>query len=472
MSTSEFEVDKFEAYKVDHLFLLIGENPLPNYVAAKLLLKEGGKPYLVFSERTEKPAERLQEELSLSDRETIPLNNNEANPYEIKKRIREKVKEIQREIISQHPDKNQFGLNYTGGTKAMAAHAYQALLFPNEQDSKIQLNPPPVFSYLDSSSLKMLIDQKIGNPIPLDIPKEPLELCLEKLFRLHGLFLPGKEESKSENKKLKSNIKTEVTFPKLVEAIVKNNSQWREWCKNQLYTEGRKKEEIAITIKDNKNEIYFKLGNWENATNLRQLSLDIQELPQEIIDILKNNSFLCTEGKLSIKQIEEIQIIPKPNKSNEYPEKICKWLEGIWLEDYVLQELKKIQKEDKEKGKEDYSIDEIGMSFNFPKKLNIAEFEFDVGFLRNYQLFAISCTTDSQPGLCKFKLFEAYRRAKQLGGDEARLALVCFCNKKEKNKIKNDFLAQVYDPKIEVFGIEDIPELSESLKTWIKEVGA
>ncbi len=26
-------------YKVDHLFLLIGENPLPNYLAAKLLLE-------------------------------------------------------------------------------------------------------------------------------------------------------------------------------------------------------------------------------------------------------------------------------------------------------------------------------------------------------------------------------------------------------------------------------------------------
>lgn len=32
MTTSEFD-----NYKVDHLFLLIGENPLPNYVAARTL---------------------------------------------------------------------------------------------------------------------------------------------------------------------------------------------------------------------------------------------------------------------------------------------------------------------------------------------------------------------------------------------------------------------------------------------------
>jgi len=62
MSTSEFD-----KYKVDHLFLLIGENPLPNYVAAKTLLAEGGKPYLVFTEHTQKPAERLQEALDISE---------------------------------------------------------------------------------------------------------------------------------------------------------------------------------------------------------------------------------------------------------------------------------------------------------------------------------------------------------------------------------------------------------------------
>ncbi|MBN3885080.1 MAG: hypothetical protein HWQ44_19580 [Nostoc sp. JL34] len=174
MSTTEFE-----PYKVDHLFLLIGENPLPNYVAAKLLLKEGGKPYLVFSEYTEKPAERLKEILDLSDNEMVPLNNNESNAYEIKKRIREKIKEIKKYF----PDKNSFGLNYTGGTKAMAAHAYQALLSPDDKDLTIQLNPAPVFSYLDSRSLKILIDQT-NNPIPLDIPKEPLELSLEKLVRI------------------------------------------------------------------------------------------------------------------------------------------------------------------------------------------------------------------------------------------------------------------------------------------------
>jgi len=36
-------------YRCDHLFLLIGTNPLPNLVAAELLLKERGQVYLVHS---------------------------------------------------------------------------------------------------------------------------------------------------------------------------------------------------------------------------------------------------------------------------------------------------------------------------------------------------------------------------------------------------------------------------------------
>ena len=33
----------------EHLFLLIGKNPLPNWVAARLLLRDEGRLYLVHS---------------------------------------------------------------------------------------------------------------------------------------------------------------------------------------------------------------------------------------------------------------------------------------------------------------------------------------------------------------------------------------------------------------------------------------
>ena len=460
MSTSEFD-----KYKVDHLFLLVGENPLPNYVAAKTLLAEGGKPYLVFTEHTQKPAERLKDVLGLGDNEMVPLDNNESNPCEIKKRIRDKIKEIQ-----DHPDnakKKQFGLNYTGGTKAMAVHAYQALLQPRLEEPTYKLNPEPIFSYLDSRNLKMLIDQPT-NPIPLDIPKEPLDFSLEKLFKLHGFTLSQTSEGKAK-------IKTKITFHELVEAIVKHKSEWKNWCLKVLSLESRTKIELGeIKNANNQIEKIVGLGDWKNATDLRKLALPIQELPEELTNILKQNELLDDNGCLSIQKIEQASIIPKPTKTKEYPKEICKWLEGVWLEDYVLQKLKDIQKQEQKeideqvKQEEERLIDEVGMSFNFPENADIGHFEFDVAFLRRYQLFALSCTTDTDAGLCKLKLFEAYRRARQMGGDEARVALVCCYDKPEK--IKQGFMSQIKDDKVNVFGSGDLADLSEKLKTWIQEV--
>jgi hypothetical protein len=448
-------------YKVDHLFLLIGENPLPNYVAAKTLLAEGGKPYLVFTEHTQEPAQRLQEALGLGDNEMVSLDNNESNACKIKKRIRAKVKEIQ-----ENPDnaqKKQFGLNYTGGTKAMAVHAYQALLQPRLEEPTYKLNPEPIFSYLDSRNLKMLIDQPT-NPVPLDIPKEPLDFSLDKLFKLHGF-------------KLSRPPKTEVTLPKLVEAIVKHKSEWQNWCRKVLRLEARTTIELG-QVKNTNNEIerIFEVGDWKSADELRQLSLSIQELPEKITDVFKQNDLLDDKGCLSIQKIEQARLIPEPSKDKKkkYPKEICKWLEGVWLEDYVLQKLKNIQKQEEKEIKknaikeEERLIDEVGMSFNFPENADIGHFEFDVAFLRGYQLFALSCTTDTEPGLCKLKLFEAYRRARQMGGDEARVALVCCYGKPDK--IKKGFMSQIKDNKVNVFGSGDLVDLSEKLKKWIQEV--
>lgn len=456
MSTSEFD-----KYKVDHLFLLVGENPLPNYVAAKTLLADGVKPYLVFTEHTQKPAQRLKEALGLGDNEMVPLGNNESNPCEIKKRIRGKIKEI-----LANPDnakKKQFGQNYTGGTKAMAVHAYQALLQPSLEDPTYKLNPEPIFSYLDSRNLKMLIDQPT-NPIPLDIPKDQLDFSLDKLFKLHGFTLS----------KLP---KTQVTLGELVEAIVKHKSDWQNWCRKVIRLEARTKIELG-QVKNTNNEIerFFELGDWKIADELRQLSFPIQELPQEITDVLKQNDLLDDKGCLSIQKIEQARLIPEPSKDKKkkYPKEICKWLEGVWLEDYVLQKLKNIQEQEEKEinenaiKQEERLIDEVGMSFNFPENADIGYFEFDVAFLRGYQLFALSCTTDTEPGLCKLKLFEAYRRARQMGGDEARVALICCYDKPEK--IKKGFMSQIPDDKVNVFGYGDLADLSEKLKNWIQEV--
>jgi hypothetical protein len=91
----------------------------------------------------------------------------------------------------------------------------------------------------------------------------------------------------------------------------------------------------------------------------------------------------------------------------------------------------------------------------------------DVIALRGYQLFAFSCSTDKKKPLLKLKLFEAYIRARQLGGDEARVALVCCSNDPEglEHEMRRDV-----DPegRIRVFGRKHLADLKVHIESWIR----
>ncbi|MDY7006107.1 MAG: hypothetical protein SWX82_19810 [Cyanobacteriota bacterium] len=204
-------MDIADKYKVEHLFLLIGENPLPNYVAARTLLKEGGTVYLVFTKQTKSHKICLKDGLKgLTIKcQDVDLANYESNAFHIREIIQKKIKSIKTESL---------GLNYTGGTKAMAVHAYRAMK---------ELKPNAVFSYLDPRRLKMCIDQENNKPIFCNVP---LELSLEELFKLHNDNFWRKD-------------KTPISHPCLPEVAAKfaefytNEKladEWRDWCKKKL----------------------------------------------------------------------------------------------------------------------------------------------------------------------------------------------------------------------------------------------
>lgn len=85
--------------------------------------------------------------------------------------------------------------------------------------------------------------------------------------------------------------------------------------------------------------------------------------------------------------------------------------------------------------------------------------------MRDYQLFALSCTTTDKHSLCKQKLFEAALRARQLGGAEARVALVCCHDRPELLKAELEIVTR--DRKLAVFGRQDLEHLSQKIADWI-----
>jgi len=137
------------------------------------------------------------------------------------------------------------------------------------------------------------------------------------------------------------------------------------------------------------------------------------------------------------------------NQSQPYLEITC----GAWLIDWsraVTDELIS------------FRIDEKALQSRRWEK-----FEFDVAFVRNYQLFAFSCATVSDRSTCKNKLFEVHTRTKQLGGAEARVGLVCCHN--FPDSLRSELEVERRDQRVAVFGRNDLGDLGQKILNWVKQ---
>ncbi|MEJ5346107.1 MAG: DUF1887 family CARF protein [Chloroflexus sp.] len=415
-------------FKTKHLFILVGANPLPNYVAAKLLLNSGehqsgehqsgehqsgehqsgehqsgehqsgehqsnGHLYLVHTSETEEIADRLIAALKLELKKTatkIPVD--EANTEDIFNKVSEHAR-----------GKQNVGLNYTGGTKTMAVHAYRAVK---------EACPGAVFSYLDAKCLQMIIERPQSQqkfPVALDVRP-----TIEVLLALHGYQLHPVVSSSQSN----------VRYLQLCQVLAKYGIQWRQWCNQNLRsgpdTPFRKKAELSAVILP-----CLQAVNWQNGNTLGDLA---------------------AHWKLEVGELAE-------------------WLDGKWLEHYTLWELQQIASV--------CHIHQVGMNIQATMKTGSQNrhFEFDVVAMRGYQLFALSCSTEHRKGKLKLKLFEAYIRARQMGGEEARVGLVCCAPENNPDSSPSVIQTEIEESwdaqgKVRVFGAEHLPNLQTHLQDW------
>jgi len=424
--------DPFKDHKTKHLFLLIGENPLPNYVSTMKLLDRGGTAYLVYTNQTNSQKGILTK--ALKDKgfkvKLVPLEDNKSNAY--------KIYEIVLKCAEKITSDERIGLHYTGGTNTMAVHVYRAIseLQPKRSNT--------VYSYLDARTLEIFIDTSQPEPFHRGVE---LEVSLKDLFNLHKYefkFTPLSQPILPD---------AAAEFARLYqdEEIAKTWRTWSNTHRNNNYGELKKAK-------------YSETGEYKPEEELSNLSLNLSSIHPEIIKVLRN--YLdASQEQLSLKVTK--------NKGFTSCQQVCEWLEGIWLEHYVLTQIQAIPEDDNFKN---LKIGESQMTFIMKKSQTYegGVFEFDVAFMRNYQLFAISCTTSKDPKECKLKLFEAYIRAKQLGGDEARVALVCCCDNDPRKPqpieryLKSQLEGAVANPKNVVFVRKDLPDLKRKIATWVR----
>lgn len=404
-------------YQVDHLILLVGGNPLPNAVAGKLLSEPGGTITLLHSGDTAVTAQRLANWLDQHTQANIQFKQiDEASPHNIQQGIRAQLQAIRAERV---------GLHYTGGTKAMAVHAYRAVEGWNKHQTQ------PGYSYLDARALSLIVDG-LDNPVPL---ASVLQLSLEDLLALHGW-------------QLKNNPATAPVMPQFAQVLLKlysdnNLTAWNEW----------KEQELRKCRRSDRSD------KWQSKTALNKMTLSWSSAP-ELADLVAALQEELAQG-------EALQIKAATEAGRQWgfkePEDLCQWLEGgYWLESSVLEALQEIAQSRR--------LHNLCTSIRVPT-IGDKDFELDVIAIRDYRLYGFSCSTDSElvkggRERLKLKLFEAYVRAKQLGGDEAWVALVCCAD--DPDGLQAEMRRDLEAPQIRVFGRRHLFNLATEFARWIE----
>lgn len=403
----------------EHLFLLVGSNPLPNAVAGKLLATANGTITLLCSKDSFSVAQSLQGWLGdygFPREKVRPKKVGESDPVEIAQGVLEELQEV---------NKQRVGLHYTGGTKAMSVHAYRAMEHWVREQQRKSKQIDAVFSYLDARTLKMVLDPPDpasgGHKQSVDIALA-LPLQLTDLLRLHRWTLLHEPT-------------TQPLLPESARALAimctedKAFQQWQQWVQEELRKKCRDKQ-----------------NNWKSEDALCTLSLSLppHSSLQQVVQTLRSELGQST-GDVALQQAAF------GNNAKHF----CGWLDGKWLEHYLLAVMTRIAP--------DLKLHQCLQNIETKE----VQFDVDVVALRGYQLFAASCSTDSKKGMLKFKLFEAYVRARQLGGDEARIALVCCSN--DPDGLEHDMRRDV-DPegRIRVFGRKHLADLATRITQWIR----
>ena len=202
--------DSFNPYQADVLFLLIGSNPLPNFVAATLMARSRATVVLLHTGATAAVAERLARRLR-DDRPGLTLQLHsvaEADGPAIARKVGAVT-----QSLGQTSPKYVVALNYTGGTKPMATYSYRVLF---------QLFPEGIFSYLDARSLSMVIDQasRTVQHVPVG---DSVQLTLDDIAGLHGYEI---RRSRQQRSTLLANAIMETHL------ATDGMRQWRTWLES------------------------------------------------------------------------------------------------------------------------------------------------------------------------------------------------------------------------------------------------
>lgn len=449
--------------KSTHLILLLGSNPIPNAVAALLLAAPEVRITLIDTNRLGELTGRFESWLKTQDicpdciYRQGPVD--ESSEAEIKKAVTNALDDAQQANQNGH-----IGLHYTGGTKAMAVHAYRAA---EHWTAENQL-PQPACSYLDARKLELIFDVG-GQGINAGEERHRLvdkpRINLKDMLDLHGL---------EEKKKPKGTPLLPGTAQVLLQVHQDQQSleAWNDWLIWTFIPSTHTHKPVNRTI------WVLEENDWRICRKAEEVKT-LMKRPLQNVSVPWPDAKCLADVVASLKQ--DFKLDEALNFANigladslgeALPKNRCrrftKWLLGEWLESAVLMELNQC----KDKGLFDECALDLEAKLQTRQQGINPDFQLDVLAIRGYRLFAFSCTTDTSKSTIKLKLFEAYMRARQLGGDEARVAIIACCNASEAQIIEAEILRDldVTGGKTRVFGRDCLCNLAVHIESWVGDL--
>ncbi len=393
------------------LVLLVGTNPLPNYVVARYLLMNSDAPdsiLLVHTGETSVVATRIEDAINTIARgqappiTRLPLSSNAALDGD----------QLYHEVLAHMETvSGDMHLNYTGGRKPMAVHAYRAA---ENLDSGV-----PLFSYLNPQSFQLRYDGGNFAPRTGDMRHE-VTLDLVTLLKLHGCTFVS-EEQREYHRTADWLLTLACKKPKRKEgAAPPHFEDFRTW-KTRLRPERGKWAGVTINTPP--------WPTTENGAGFEPLASAIQQdfnLPSS-----------CTWNSLD----------------DDQRTTIGEFLDGKWLEQVVAKKLSQYVNDASYLSPPITSCHRNVKAMREPRDERASRYapELDVVVMRGYELVLLSCTTagygqwEYNRDIIKSKAFEALHRATQFGGEEAQAVLVTPCEPEMARRLmedlENDFAA-------------------------------
>jgi len=431
------------------LVLIVGTNPLPNYVVGSYLKENYNKFVLIYSEEnkcinqssTADYADKLKKHLNLNNNNCTPLPLSDiSNPS------------IIRNDLEKFPKDNiyEVHLNYTGGTKTMVVHVYNFL----KEKFADKFNA----SYLDARSYKLIYD---NNEKVINL-KDEIKIDIDTLLSIHLYDRNSFEINDTYIYKQKFASSFDNISQKIENAIKDGKGEELiKWLEDPF----RKIFKGPDKILENKGKYKQHIDNLSKNNDLSPINKFKNYTPDFIWDIL--NAF--PEDK-RINDEKNLWILDDNISNKAFSERIkdtVEFLDGKWFEWYVYSQIKnKLLDRELKEG------EHFGISLKAQKGKS-PNFELDIFIINGYQLVGISLTTSKRQRDCKLKGFEVIHRAKQIGGDESKAILITGLKKEYKDesnkgtkKLQKDlsYVTGTAEDKIIVFGIDDWADIGD--KIW------